>query len=1041
MRATYRAFCKKREVEKLRDSLKDDERTLRQMISEKLLPSIDHLSVQQSKEFTSLNAIGQKLINGQVEQRKTQEYNNLTLTGKLDDVHHDVQYGFNNVQRTWARESLLERLFFPEIDRRQSEIRDPAPRTLNWLFESDSGKESRGCNIIHPKWSNFGRWLREDTSTYWISGKPGSGKSTLMAHIVHDIRTRKELETWSQGHHLVVLSFFFRRAGSELQQSVVGLLRSLLYQLCKLQSSIVDTVYSRLSVQPTMIPAWTERVLLDCIVQAVQAAVSTRFCFFLDGLDEHTGDYSHLLDCISHLQGLHNVKCCVSSRPELAMRLRYKGLKHLRLQDLNQKDIKKFVKGSLDKYEMDDVLRTELTSEITQRAEGMFLWACLVTQSLSRGFLAGDDKNTLLKRLDTLPKDLNKLYEQMFAGVEEVYKERFAYYLQLMDFGIDPSMWTRQATSIPIIATSVARPCINTYEKFAMSCQRTETQINTCSAGLLEAHSEKNAYHSPPRPDETQWRKATGRFISDPPQLSSQELSRRRCIEADPYPAMLEYEDRTMRWIHRSAFDFFFESNSRNLLSRYNITNDALIHRIGESSISYLAAAPSFDDAQNKPRYESQKITKQSVTLRRFREILLWLRYVYLKYTATASALLDKLLLVISQFDKSELSGAFVLLWSGLNTDQYAGTVTFWSECTQHGLMDHFVSRIDLITQGEAWDSVVAQLLALAMLNMAKVQKRSFGSNPGRFYISLTHNLFGNLDKLVCGLNDNDDPQSTQFGCTNYKLCLRRMWVDGGTSDSKIVYDSNRSISWEEPKPGFNYTISPTVTKRLFDIICYSAAGAYISRYVEDHEQEIPERILRTVKVLGMYMAPEFGLNQLLVQISADVWYLFHQKLPHRGEIRNKPSICSFVIGDYDPVDRLQKAIRVFCVPSMGKQKLFRHKLWRDIDDGSIPWDPFIELDCSQLVSLHPSSRALRPLLSLLGVVMSVCDGQFYAMRRTQQQREEVCGMLLSDIESDVQALDASQELIAATCVRAGLLDSDIEEEWPNRILATTSEV
>ena len=124
-------------------------------------------------------------------------------------------------------------LFFEQIDERRESIKDAAPRTLEWIFKEPNADASALQGSDEP-WDNFPIWLRKDSSTYWIRGKAGSGKSTLMAHIVEDQRTRENLEHWSGGKELLVLSFFFWRPGIGLQNNVLGILRSLLYQIFNL---------------------------------------------------------------------------------------------------------------------------------------------------------------------------------------------------------------------------------------------------------------------------------------------------------------------------------------------------------------------------------------------------------------------------------------------------------------------------------------------------------------------------------------------------------------------------------------------------------------------------------------------------------------------------------------------------------------------------------------------------------------------------------------------------------------------------------------
>ena len=118
---------------------------------------------------------------------------------------------------------LLQHLKFSEISVRQERVAEAHYQTFEWIFSEPSQK------II--KWHSFVDWLREDGHLYWITGKAGSGKSTLMKFILHDPRTRKHLQVWAKDSHLVVASYYFWLAGTEqLQHSQEGLLRTLLYQ-------------------------------------------------------------------------------------------------------------------------------------------------------------------------------------------------------------------------------------------------------------------------------------------------------------------------------------------------------------------------------------------------------------------------------------------------------------------------------------------------------------------------------------------------------------------------------------------------------------------------------------------------------------------------------------------------------------------------------------------------------------------------------------------------------------------------------------------
>lgn len=69
-----------------------------------------------------------------------------------------------------AEQYILERLRFDEIDHRRRNIRMAHKQTLSWLFGDEKQRSP----------ATLDDWLVSDDDLYWISGKPGSGKSTLM---------------------------------------------------------------------------------------------------------------------------------------------------------------------------------------------------------------------------------------------------------------------------------------------------------------------------------------------------------------------------------------------------------------------------------------------------------------------------------------------------------------------------------------------------------------------------------------------------------------------------------------------------------------------------------------------------------------------------------------------------------------------------------------------------------------------------------------------------------------------------------------------
>jgi hypothetical protein len=73
-------------------------------------------------------------------------------------------------------------------------VEDAHCKTFEWIFEPDSKKDNQnGCS--GPE--SFKHWLSSGRGIFHISGKLGSGKSTLMKFLCEHKRTKNELQKWS----------------------------------------------------------------------------------------------------------------------------------------------------------------------------------------------------------------------------------------------------------------------------------------------------------------------------------------------------------------------------------------------------------------------------------------------------------------------------------------------------------------------------------------------------------------------------------------------------------------------------------------------------------------------------------------------------------------------------------------------------------------------------------------------------------------------------------------------------------------------------
>jgi hypothetical protein len=324
-------------------------------------------------------------------------------------------------------QNILKSLRFREIKVRIENISEAHAKTFEWLLQHHGPEQSE----------RFMEWL-EDTSEnlppYWVGGKAGSGKSTLMKFICDHERTMEALRIWAGSAPLVTSRFFFWSYGTEMQKSQQGLLQTLLYDILRKCPNLIQQCLPQRWIIGTQ-DTWTRSELLEAFSILNHGLVtSTKFCLFIDGLDEFDGDPRELLPVIKNLADSPNIKICVSSRPWQIFKDAFDQNTHQRLylQELTKGDIEAYVRSNFEsdanflQAKEDDAGYEELVNEVVERAQGVFLWVSLVTKSLLNGFTYGDSLRTLQMRLEHLPVDLEDFFQHMLNSVEAVYQKQMA---------------------------------------------------------------------------------------------------------------------------------------------------------------------------------------------------------------------------------------------------------------------------------------------------------------------------------------------------------------------------------------------------------------------------------------------------------------------------------------------------------------------------------------------------------------------------------------------------------------------------------------
>lgn len=420
------------------------------------------------------------------------------------EIRDQVESFTSRIKDHDAHQWFLESLFFPEINSRQEQIPEAFRETCRWIFDSPTG-ERRGRDQPHYR---FHEWLRAGKGVYWISGKPGSGKSTLMKFIVDEELTVQLLDAGKGNQDPLMISFFFWSAGTALQKSAAGLLRSLLYQIARECPELVKlvTIQSSKSLygfesSTALRAAWTDQRLLSALATFIdKMPAHLSLCVFVDGLDEFEGDEDLLLDMVRLFSNALRCKICVSSRPEQAFRHEFRECPQLRIQDFTRKDIHRMASGKLipvlEKYL--DTSKQSLAGNVThfvdtlvKMASGVFLWLDLMIKDLIKGAKNGDTIEQLQSRLERTPATIDGMYAHILENLDPIYHREGLKYFAILFAAEDLEI----SVTLLLLVCAQGEPWEHaaqfdldyfTTMHFESTCQRLENRLIACCGGLID---------------------------------------------------------------------------------------------------------------------------------------------------------------------------------------------------------------------------------------------------------------------------------------------------------------------------------------------------------------------------------------------------------------------------------------------------------------------------------------------------------------------------------------------------------------------------
>jgi len=432
-----------------------------------------------------------------VEERKRWQADLITEIHRShsQDSNDNLQVLFANSTLSSNKEKIpdfaalvLANLRFPEMEERCELIAKVHHKTFGWLY--------------HDPMVDFRRWLQMESTHFWITGNPGSGKSTLMKFIREDQRTQDCLTKWAAPKKLVTAAFFFWKTGTQMQMSQTGLLQSLLFEVLSQCQDVVARVFpahweAYILFGGAINEYWTDKELKRAFKRLLEQTSSTvKLCLWIDGMDEFHGDPLELISLFTNiLCSPFQVKLCVSSRPWVVFEAAFGQFRKLSLQDLTRPDIQQFVTSRLCAHpifhhmqQKEPQCAIQLRDGIVLKASGIFLWVELVLRSLLAGLTYGDRISDLKRRLDSLPPELDDLIMKILSSLDSFYFEQAAQLFQLVRASLSPptllSLYLADEETPDFYAQCEKR--FLTYEEMKFRVETMRRRVTSRCKGLLE---------------------------------------------------------------------------------------------------------------------------------------------------------------------------------------------------------------------------------------------------------------------------------------------------------------------------------------------------------------------------------------------------------------------------------------------------------------------------------------------------------------------------------------------------------------------------
>ena len=329
---------------------------------------------------------------------------------RLDSNYCSLRNAFvasiESIERTWLSNKRTEHLTQMQS---LSQYLGVAERPESELARVNQRQTEGSCNWLTDKQS-FQEWVGLSTSPrfFWLDGEPATGKSTIAGHVIKFIeKTNGDC------------AFFFFKHGDSAKSSVAVLLRSLAWQMARVNLDVRQELLA-MAEQGHFVDKADEGSIWRNIFAARILRLEWRQpCYWIiDALDE-CSNYHTLFPLLSKIERQHPLRVFITSRPVLAIERLFTQDKLDRIAETisireSLEDIRLYLRANSEFLPAEDQSeRDRLLTRILNRSNGNFLWTYLVLQELVDTLSVQQAYDVL----DSVPNGMDELYSRILEAL------------------------------------------------------------------------------------------------------------------------------------------------------------------------------------------------------------------------------------------------------------------------------------------------------------------------------------------------------------------------------------------------------------------------------------------------------------------------------------------------------------------------------------------------------------------------------------------------------------------------------------------------